>query len=251
MDDHQLLRYSRQIHVEGVDIAGQERLLASRVLIIGLGGLGSPVAMWLAAAGVGHLVLCDHDQVDLSNLQRQVIHANADIGRPKVASARDRLHALNPAVKVTTFEARLEGEALREQVEQADVVVDATDNFASRFALNAACVKAATPLVSGAVIRMEGQVAVFAGHRPEAPCYRCLYRNENELGERCAETGVLAPLPGIIGCVQATETLKWLLGLGEPLLGRLLLLDARRMEWRTLKLRKDPACPVCATAAKG
>ena len=246
MDDSQLLRYSRQIHVDGVDIDGQQRLLASRVLIIGVGGLGSPVATYLAAAGVGHLVLSDHDRVDLSNLQRQIVHSTADIGRPKVESARDRLHALNPEIEISCIGHKLEGEALVAEVRRADVVVDATDNFTARFTLNAACVAESTPLVSGAAIRTEGQVAVFAGHLPEAPCYRCLYRDENELGERCAETGVLAPVPGIIGTLQATETLKLLLGLGEPLLGRLLLLDARSMEWRSLKLRKDPACPVCS-----
>lgn len=247
LTDERLLRYSRQIHVTGVDVAGQERLLASRVLIIGLGGLGSPVATYLAAAGVGHLVLCDHDQVDLSNLQRQIVHATADVGRPKVESARDRLMAINPEPRIDTIARQLTDEELLEQVRLADCVVDCTDNFGIRFALNEACVRAATPLVSGAAIRMEGQVAVFMGHLPDQPCYRCLYKDENELGERCAESGVLAPVPGVIGCVQAVETLKVLLNLGRTLAGRLLLWDAQLMEWRSLKLKKDPACPVCGT----
>lgn len=242
MQDEQLLRYSRQIMLPQVDLAGQQRLLQSRVLIIGAGGLGSPVAMYLAAAGVGELVLIDFDTVDLSNLQRQILHGSHDLGRPKVESARDTLAVINPEVAVTTINGRLEGEALLAEVMLADVVVDASDNFAARFALSDACVAARKPLVSGAAIRMEGQVSVFHNERPNSPCYRCLYRDEGELAQTCSENGVLAPVVGIIGTIQATEVLKVLLGIGDSLDGRLLLLDALTMEWRSMRLRKDPAC---------
>jgi molybdopterin-synthase adenylyltransferase len=249
VDDQQLLRYSRQIMLPSIGIEGQQRLLDSRALIIGMGGLGSPVAMYLAAAGVGHLVLVDDDAVDLSNLQRQLAHGTEDIGRPKVESARDTLHGLNPDIHIDAIGRRLEMNELVEQARQADVVVDASDNFATRFAVNAACVQARTPLVSGAAIRMEGQIAVFRPDREGSPCYRCLYKDEGELEETCSDNGVLAPLVGIIGSVQAMEALKLLLGLGESLTGALLLLDARDMEWRRLRLPKDPHCPVCASAA--
>ncbi len=242
MEDQQLLRYSRQIMLPNVDVAGQQRLLDSRVLIIGAGGLGSPVAMYLAAAGVGQLVLVDFDEVDLSNLQRQILHGSHDLGRPKVESARDTLAVINPEVSVTAINKKLEGEALLAEVEKADVVVDASDNFSTRFAVNDACVAAKKPLVSGAAIRMEGQVSVFHNEHPDSPCYRCLYRDEGELSQTCSENGVLAPVVGIIGTIQATEVLKVLLGIGDTLGGRLLLLDALTMEWRSMKLRKDPGC---------
>ena len=245
MNDEQLLRYSRQIMLPQVDIEGQQRLLDARVLLIGAGGLGSPVAMYLAAAGVGTLVISDFDRVDLSNLQRQIAHRTADIERPKVESARDTLLALNPQIEVIALNHKLEGEALQREVAAADVVVDASDNFATRFLINDACVVARKPLVSGAAIRMEGQVTVFHNERDDAPCYRCLYRDEGELTQTCSENGVLAPVVGIIGTLQATEALKILLGIGETLGGRLLLLDALTMELRTLKLRKDTACPAC------
>ncbi len=244
MNDQQLLRYSRQIMLPAIGIEGQERLLASRVLIIGLGGLGSPVAMYLAAAGVGTLVLVDFDRVDLSNLQRQIAHTNERIGQPKVESAQETLQALNPECRVETIGRMLEDEALVAEVEKADLVIDCCDNFTTRFAVNAACVAAHTPLVSGAAIRMEGQVSVFSG-QPGDPCYRCLYSNEGTEDETCSENGVLAPLVGIIGSVQATEAIKVLTGAGETLNGRLLVLDALQMEWRTLKLKADPDCPVC------
>jgi adenylyltransferase/sulfurtransferase len=247
MNDDQLLRYSRQIMLPAIGIEGQERLLASRVLIIGLGGLGSPVAMYLAAAGVGHLVLVDFDRVDLSNLQRQIAHTTDRIGEPKVASARESLLALNPECRVETIDQMLEDEALAAEVAKADLVIDCCDNFATRFAINAACVAAETPLVSGAAIRMEGQVSVFNG-QPGGPCYRCLYSDEGTEDETCSENGVLAPLVGIIGSVQATEAIKVLTGAGETLSGRLLILDALRMEWRNLKLKADPNCPVCGKA---
>jgi adenylyltransferase/sulfurtransferase len=246
MNDDELLRYSRQILLPQVGIEGQDRLRDSRALIIGLGGLGSPAAMYLAAAGVGTLAIADHDRVDLSNLQRQIAHRSADIGRTKVDSARDALLALNPGTTIIGFDTRLAGESLDEQIALADVVLDCSDNFATRFAVNDACVRARTPLVSGAAIRLEGQVAVFRPDRPDSPCYRCLYKDETELGETCTQTGVLAPLVGVVGSIQALEAMKVLLELGTTLIGRLLLFDAERLEWRTLILRKDPACPVCA-----
>jgi molybdopterin/thiamine biosynthesis adenylyltransferase len=242
MDDKQLLRYSRHILLPQIDVRGQEKLLASRVLIVGLGGLGSPVAMYLAASGVGHLVLVDHDRVDLTNLQRQIVHATERVGQDKTASAAQGLAALNPGVRITTINQKLEGAALEEQVRQVDAVVDTTDNFASRFAINEACMRAGKPLVSGAVVRFEGQVAVFP---PGGPCYRCLYAEGGGPDEACATLGVLAPAAGIIGSIQAVETLKVLLGIGQTLAGRLLLFDALNMEWREIRLRKDPLCPVC------
>ena len=242
MDDKQLLRYSRHILLPQIDVRGQEKLLASRVLIIGLGGLGSPVAMYLAASGVGNLVLVDYDRVDLTNLQRQIVHATERVGQDKTTSAAQGLAALNPGVRVTTINQKLEGAALEEQVQQVDAVVDTTDNFASRFAINAACMRAGKPLVSGAVVRFEGQVAVFP---PGGPCYRCLYAEGGGPDEACATLGVLAPAAGIIGSIQAVETLKLLLGIGQTLAGRLLLFDALNMEWREIRLRKDPLCPVC------
>ncbi len=245
MHDEQLQRYSRQILLPQIGLEGQRTLLNSRVLIIGLGGLGSPLAMYLAAAGVGHLVIADDDRVDLSNLQRQIMHRTSDIGRAKTDSARDTLLALNPESRVTAFNKRLTEDELAHEVQHADVVADASDNFATRFALNTACVRAKKPLVSGAAIRMEGQVAVFDLRRADSACYRCLYRDDPGAEEGCAALGVLAPVPGIIGAIQAVEVIKLLLGIGDSLNGRLLLLDALSMEWRTVKLRKDPACPVC------
>lgn len=247
MDDPQLLRYSRQIMLPQLGIEGQQRLLAARVLIIGIGGLGSPVSMYLAASGVGHLVLVDYDKVELSNLQRQIVHTSATIGLNKVSSAERMLTALNPEIQVSAIAGQLDPTALQEQVQLADAVVDCTDNFATRFALNRVCVANRTPLISGAAIRLEGQVTVFHPGHADSPCYRCLYQDMDELGESCSQTGVLAPLVGIIGSIQATETIKVLLEVGESLTGRLLLLDALRMEWRSIKLRKDPDCPVCGT----
>ena len=244
MNDNELLRYSRQIMLPQFDVAGQEQLLASTALIVGMGGLGSPVGMYLAAAGVGHLILVDFDNVELSNLQRQIMHRTEDIGRPKVDSARDNLLRLNPEVKISVINHQLEGDELNDWVSKADVVLDGSDNFATRFAVNDACVATKTPLVSGAAIRMEGQVSVFMNDG-SGPCYRCLYKDEGELDMRCSENGVLAPVVGIIGSIQATEAIKVLTGVGETLHGKLLLLDAQHMELRSLKLKKDPACPVC------
>jgi len=246
MDNEQLTRYNRHIMLPQVDYEGQQKLLDSRALILGAGGLGSPVAMYLASSGVGHIVISDFDHVEISNLQRQIMHTTADIKRPKVESAVDTLSALNPDVKITPINARLEDDALREQVKAADVVIDTTDNFTSRFELNRVCVEEKTPLVSGSVIRMEGQISVFRPDKEDGPCYHCLYRESGELGETCTQNGVLAPVVGIIGAMQATEALKVLMDVGQDLSGRLLLLDAYYMEWRTMKLPKDPDCPVCS-----
>jgi adenylyltransferase/sulfurtransferase len=248
MNDEQLLRYSRQIMLPDVDLDGQDKLLAARVLIIGLGGLGSPVAMYLAAAGVGHLTLVDFDAVDLTNLQRQIVHTTARIGMNKAASAAQSLRELNPGVKIETIEKLLATDELVAQVKLATVVVDCTDNFQTRFAINAACVAAKVPLVSGAAIRLEGQVAVFDARAETSPCYRCLYEEDSD-DLTCAANGVLAPLVGIIGSMQALETIKLICGFGSSLAGRLLLLDARHSQWRELKLPKDHNCPVCSQCA--
>ena len=245
MNDEQLLRYSRQLMLPGVDVAGQEKLLAARVLVLGLGGLGCPAAMYLVAAGVGHLTLVDHDTVDLTNLQRQIAHTTASVGRFKVDSARDTLLALNPTITIETVAARLEGELLADLVKRHDAVLDCTDNFAIRFALNAACVAARVPLVSAAAIGLEAQISVFDPRQPDSPCYRCLYEEGTEADQSCAHNGVLAPLVGIVGSLQALECLKLLIGFGTSLSGRLLLLDAARLEWREMRLRKNPDCPVC------
>lgn len=243
MNDDQLLRYSRQIMLPDVDLDGQEKLLNARVLIVGLGGLGSPVAMYLAAAGVGHLVLADFDEVDLSNLQRQIIHNNDRIGHNKAQSAAQTLRALNPEIEITCITSKLDAASLKELVASVDVVADCTDNFAIRFAINAACVAAKVPLVSGAAIRLEGQVAIFDSAN-NSPCYRCLYE-ENDDDLSCAANGVLAPLVGVIGSMQALETIKLIVSFGTNLAGRLLIFDARHSQWRELNLPRDPDCPVC------
>ncbi len=244
MDDSQLLRYSRQIMLPQVGIEGQERLNNSKVLIIGLGGLGSPVAMYLAAAGIGQLRLCDFDIVDLSNLQRQIIHNNDDIGKPKVESARESLLALNPLVEVIEIQQRLTDYSLLEQVKQVDVVLDCSDNLPTRFAINSACVTTKTPLVSGAAIRMEGQIAVFLNDI-NSPCYRCLYSSDADLTETCSQTGILAPMVGLIGSLQALEAMKIIMTVGKILTGQLLLIDGLNMEINQLKLTKNPNCSVC------
>jgi adenylyltransferase/sulfurtransferase len=225
-------------------VAGQERLIGSTALVIGLGGLGSPASMYLAAAGVGELVLVDFDRVELSNLQRQIVHGTPDIKRAKVESARDRLLSLNPEVTVTTIERALEGAELAEHAGAADVVVDCSDNFATRFAVNVACVRTGTPLVSAAAIRFDAQVAVFMNNADSA-CYRCLYDDAATGQETCAANGVASALLGIIGSVQAMEAMKILAGIGPGLNNRLLMLDGLRMEWNSIRLRRDPACPVC------
>lgn len=246
MNDEQLLRYSRQIMLPDFDYEGQQRLLNAKVLVVGLGGLGCPVALYLAAAGVGELWLADHDNVELSNLQRQIAHTVHDIGKPKVNSAREAVAQINPDVAVNTINKRLEGQLLADAVAQMDLVVDASDNFATRFAINRACVEQHKPLVSGAAIRAEGQVICFDSRDVDSPCYRCLYSDEGDDQQlNCSENGVLAPLVGMIGTVQAMQAVKLLSGFGEVKLGELLVLDARVMNWRNLRVSRDPSCPVC------
>lgn len=245
MDDQQLLRYSRHIMLDGFDVEGQVRVNQARVLIVGAGGLGCPAALYLASSGVGHLVIADDDVVELSNLQRQIAHRDSNIGKEKVLSLAETLRGINPTVVVDPLPVRLQGEALSQQVAKADVVLDCSDNFTTRLAINHACVLHQKPLVSGAAIRSEGQVAVFNLHAA-SPCYACLY-GEQDMQENlsCSDSGVLAPLVGIIGAVQAAEALKILAGYGESLDGRVLLLDACTMQWRTLSLQKDSACAIC------
>ena len=247
MNPEQAERYSRQTLLPEIGADGQERLLAASALIVGCGGLGSPVVMYLASAGVGRLVLVDYDRVELSNLQRQIVHDSDAVGELKVDSAARTVRRLNPGVRVETVPRELDGDELLAAVTGCDVVVDASDNFATRFALNRACVRVGRPLVSGAAMRWEGQVAVYDPRRGESPCYRCLYADDGAPGETCARIGVVAPLLGVIGSLQAMEALKVLLGAGRDLAGRLLVVDALSMEIRTLRLGKDPACPVCAT----
>ena len=246
MDDNQLLRYSRHILLPEIGIDGQQKLLGAHVLLIGAGGLGAPVALYLAASGVGRISICDHDVVDLTNLQRQIVHFTDSIGKPKVESARATLARINPEVVVEAIAERVEGPRLEQLVAAADVVVDATDNFATRHAINRACVRFHKPLVSGAAVRFDGQIAVFDLRRADSPCYHCLFPESGDLEEmRCAVMGVFAPLVGVIGAMQAAEALKLLMGIGRDLTGRLLLLDALTMEWRSVRLKKDSRCSVC------
>ncbi len=244
--DEALLRYSRQIMLPQVGAEGQEKLLEAHILIIGMGGLGAPAGIYLAAAGVGHLTLADFDTVDLSNLQRQIVHFTDDIGRPKVESARDTLLNLNPEIEITTLNKQLSEEEMSEAIAKADLVLDCSDNFTTRFLVNRLCVTQRTPLVSGAAIRMEGQISVYRPDLENEPCYQCLYKGGDELDETCTQTGVLAPLVGIIGSMQALEAMKIIMEIGQSLNGKLMLLDALTMEWRTMKLPKDPHCPVCS-----
>jgi molybdopterin/thiamine biosynthesis adenylyltransferase len=246
MNDNQLLRYSRHILLPQIGYEGQDKLVNSHALIVGAGGLGSPVALYLAAGGVGKLTICDFDVVDLTNLQRQIIHTTRSVGINKAISAQQSIHELNPEVEVRTVCERSTEDSLQALVAEADVVLDCTDNFATRYALNRVCVKLRKPLVSGAAINFEGQVTMFDMRADDSPCYHCLFPEiGNEEGLRCAESGVFSPLVGIIGTTQAAEAMKLLMGIGQSLQGRLLLLDALHMEWRSLKLAKDPACKVC------
>jgi len=246
MNDDQLLRYSRHILLDEVGIEGQDKLLKAHVLIVGAGGLGSPVALYLGSAGVGHITIADHDKVDATNLQRQVAHTLGRIGEYKAESARQAIAAINPDATVTPVTQRAEGALLDRLVSEADLVLDCTDNFATRHAINRACVKHRKPLVSGAAIRFDGQVAVFDARNAQSPCYACVFP-ESELMEEalCATMGVFAPLVGIIGSTQAAEALKLICGVGESLAGRLLMLEGRRMEWSEMKLARNTACAVC------
>lgn len=247
MNDEQLLRYSRQIMLPAIDIEGQQRLLKARALIVGLGGLGSPAAMYLAAAGVGELILADFDVVELSNLQRQIVHDTPSLGRRKVESAADRLRAINPDTVIRPLHIQLNDDNLPELTAAADVVLDGCDNFATRLAVNAACVRTRTALVSGAAIRLEGQLAVYRLDRPGGPCYRCLFPAgpEEDAAETCSETGVIAPLTGVIGSMQALEAIKLLASGESGLDDQLLLFDALRTDFRRLRIPTDPECPCC------
>ncbi len=248
MNDEELLRYSRHVMLGNFDIAGQEALLAASVLIIGAGGLGCPAAMYLASAGVGHLVICDDDIVDVSNLQRQIGHNNNNIGMNKVDSLRQTLLAINPAVKVTVLPCRLDKEQLLQWVKNVSVVLDCSDNFATRFLLNEVCVAQEKPLVSGAAVRAEGQLAVFDLRNRESPCYRCLYHDAvQEDVVDCTNNGVLAPLVGVVGSLQAVEAIKLIASYGVFASGYLLMMDLKQSEWRQLKIKKDPLCAVCSS----
>lgn len=248
MNDQQLLRYSRHILLNEIGVEGQAKLLAAHALVIGCGGLGSPIALYLAAAGVGHITLCDHDQVELSNLQRQIAHPSKAVGMNKAESAAQSARAINPLVQITAVTQRVAGNLLQDLVASADVVLDASDNFATRYAINQACVTHGKPLVSGAAVRFDGQVSVFDLRSAHAPCYHCLFPQSGESDEmRCAENGVFAPLVGIIGSTQAAEAIKFIVGCGTTLSGQLLLLNSLTMEWRSVRLKRDPKCAVCAT----
>src|SRR5438132_4214747 len=247
MDDTQLLRYSRHILLSELGVDAQQRFGESHALIVGVGGLGNPVAQFLGAAGVGTLALADADRVDLTNLQRQILFDTSAIGRSKVEAASARIAAVNPEVRVETISVRVGPAELERLTAQADVVIDCTDNFTTRHAINRACVAAKKPLVSGAAIRFDGQVAVFDTRDASRPCYHCLFGEGDELEEtRCATMGVFAPLVGIIGATQAGEALELIAGVGETLAGRLLILDALTMQWRDVRVPRDPACPVCS-----
>jgi molybdopterin/thiamine biosynthesis adenylyltransferase len=246
MNDNQLLRYSRHILLPQIEYEGQQTLIQSHALIVGAGGLGSPVALYLAASGVGKLTICDFDQVDLTNLQRQIIHTTQSVGINKAVSAQQTIYEINPEVEVITIQKKSSETEFSELIAQADVVIDCSDNFATRYTLNRLCFKHKKPLVSGAAVKFEGQITVFDFRNENSPCYHCLYPDVGTDQEmRCAENGVFAPLVGMIGTMQAAEALKCLMRIGENLRGRLLLLDALTAEWRTIKLARDPACSVC------
>lgn len=247
MNDNQLLRYSRHILLDELGIEGQQRLLASHALVIGAGGLGSPVALYLGTAGVGRITLVDHDRVDLTNLQRQIAHDMSRVGQPKAASAAQSIAEINPEVTVVPLQERADAQRLDELVATADVVVDCCDNFATRHAVNAACVKHRKPLVSGAAIGFDAQISVYDTRQSDAPCYACLFPPEIAHEEvRCATMGVFAPLVGIIGSMQAAEALKLLAGVGSSLAGRLQMLDARSMEWTEIRTARNAECSVCS-----
>lgn len=245
MEDIELLRYSRQIMLPDFDVAGQEALNNATMLIVGIGGLGSPAALYLAAAGVGHLVLCDDDTVELSNLQRQIAHTTTAVGNNKARSAEATIAALNPHVRVTAIDTRLDEPTLKDLLRDVDLVLDCTDNFDTRYVVNDLCWQAGTPVVSGAAIRWEGQISVFDPNAVDAPCYRCLYPSGDQEALNCAENGVIAPLVGIIGTCQALEAIKYVAGVGDNLVGYILYFDSKYMEWRKLKLSRREGCPVC------
>ena len=245
MDDDQLLRYSRHVLLPQIDIEGQEKLLSGRILIVGLGGLGSPAAMYLASAGIGQLILCDDDIVELTNLQRQILHSTKDIGRKKTESAQSVLQAMNPDLTYEWIDRRLGEPELESVVHGVDLVLDCSDNLATRFMINRVCVRTGTALVSGAVIRFEGQIAVFDPASQDSPCYNCLYQDLGESTDSCSRNGVVAPLPGVIGSMQALEAIKYLVNPAAAQTGQLLIFDAWRLEWNRLRLRRNPDCPTC------
>lgn len=248
LNDAQLMRYARHILLDEFGIEAQERISAARVLIVGAGGLGSPAGFYLGAAGVGHITLVDDDEVELSNLQRQILHDSSRVGVNKAVSGQQTLNALNPTIRIDPVQSRLDDADLDRLVPQHHLVLDCTDNFATRHAINRAAVKHRVPVVSGAGIRFSGQISVYDLRNPDAPCYHCLFPEADDVQElRCATTGVLGPLVGMVGCIQAAEALKLLGGFGEPLVGRLLSVDALTMQWHTVRFRKDPHCAVCAT----
>ena len=250
MDDRQLLRHSRHILLNEIGIEGQERILDARALIIGAGGLGSPVALYLGSSGVGHITVVDDDVVDVTNLQRQIAHTMDRVGQAKTSSTQTAIHAINPEVTVTTVNARAQGDLLDALVAQNDVVLDCSDNYSTRHAINAACVRHGKPLVSGAAIRFDGQISVFDARQPYSPCYACMFPPDETFEEtRCATMGVLAPLVGIIGAMQAAEALKLISGAGHSLVGRLLMLDGLNMEWNEIRVARDATCPVCGPLA--
>jgi len=245
MNDQELLRYSKQIMLPQIDVGGQQKIIDSTMLIIGMGGLGSPSALYLAAAGVGHLIIADFDQVELSNLQRQIIHRTEDIGNDKVNSAKAKLLELNPNITVTVANEIMHSDNLASLIKDVDIVLDGTDNFESRFEINKACVECHKPLITAAVIRFEGQISVFKGYEVDQPCYQCLYSEQGDGRESCVENGVLAPVAGIVGTIQALQAIKVLLGLGEQLCGELLLIDGLDLSFRKVKIIKDSKCPIC------
>jgi len=245
MNDQELLRYSKQIMLPQIDIEGQQKINDSTILIIGMGGLGSPTALYLAAAGVGHIIIADFDQVELSNLQRQIIHSTSDIGDDKVNSAKTKLLELNPNITVTVANEIMHSDNLASLIKDVDIVLDGTDNFESRFEINKACVECHKPLISAAVIRFEGQISVFKGYEVDQPCYQCLYSEQGNGRESCVENGVLAPVAGLVGTIQALQAIKVLLGLGEQLCGELLLIDGLDLSFRKVKIVKDSKCPIC------
>jgi len=252
MDDGQLLRYSRHILLDEIGIEGQQKILEARALVIGAGGLGAPASLYLASAGIGQLTIIDNDTVDLTNLQRQIVHTTARVGHPKAESARETLQAINPEIGITALVERADDARLAELVAQHDVVLDCTDNFKTRHAVNRACVAHKVPLVSGAVIRFDGQVSVFDPRSGDQPCYSCLFPQDQPFEDvACSTMGVFAPLVGVVGAMQAAEALKLVMGIGESLAGRLLLLDGLRMEWTSINISRNDGCPVCAANHQG
>ena len=245
MNDQELLRYSKQVMLPQIEIEGQQKIMDSTMLIIGMGGLGSPTALYLAASGVGHIIIADFDQVELSNLQRQIIHGTSDIGDDKVNSAKAKMLEINPNIKVTIANEIVHTDNLASLIKDVDIVLDGTDNFESRFEINKACVEFQKPLVSAAVIRLEGQISVFKGYEKDQPCYQCLYSEEGNENESCVQNGVLAPVAGLVGTIQALQAIKVLLGLGDQLCGTLLLVDALDLSFRKVKIGKDLKCPIC------